>query len=161
MTTSDPYQPPSSSAFAPVSTRPDIGWRGAVWFVLPLWFGLFGVQLYDSLTRHAARSAASWEMLGGLLLVALVAAPVGVASARRLGTTGWRRLLLASSRDGLLWAVVAGPLLKAYSYVLDLDPTPPWRLDVMASSIGRLAIATVPLALLLASTQRAWYLRRR
>jgi hypothetical protein len=158
--THDPHATPTvppDSLERPAPLR-DLRLRGAIWFVAPFLVVLaaaLGIEVVDG-------GGVDRKLAVQLAVITLMLAPAGVIgllSGRRCRTTSWLRYLLLTIRDGAAWAIVATLPIFGYIHWYEHGARTMTFL-VLVTGMARMAIGTIPVALLLASSLRYFHRRR-
>ena len=154
--THDPYAAPTASNLASTEAPLDLHWRGAIWFVVPVFALFMGLDAWDYYEDGSLGSKFFRELFEKMISVWLPAAVAGYASGCRCRSTSWLRYLVLAARDGLVWAIYVMALLW---WISRNDPGPV-EFAAIAKSFAFVATITCTLVLLFATSMRFYYRRR-
>jgi hypothetical protein len=146
-----PYLAPKTSNPATADAPHDLRWRAAVWFAAPLVALIFAFILMAIAADGGVQADTLRVPFEMMLCVALPAGVAGYGCGHRCRASGWTRYLALACRDAMAWAVYASLLIW-----MQHDASPRTGMK----RLGRAAMITVTLCLLLSSTFRARFHRR-
>lgn len=158
--THDPYATPTvppDSLERPAPLR-DLRLRGAIWFLAPFLL-LLGAMLAIEIVDGGGVDRKLAVQLAVITLMLAPAGVIGLLSGRRCRATSWPRYLLLTIRDGAAWAIVAALPIFSYFHRVE-DDARTMTFLVLVTGMARMAIGTIPIALLLASSLHYFHRRR-